>query len=91
MTDLIVLSLTSVFLAWCADHVLFKPAEPGTRHRQLFFTLVIIVLLAVFAGLRTHCNDTGAYRHSYELLQTNGYLESLNWDIGANPLVIVTE
>ena len=86
MTDLIVLSLTSVFLAWCADHVLFKPAEPGTRHRQLFFTLVIIVLLAGFAGLRTHCNDTGAYRHSYELLQTNGYLESLNWDIGANPL-----
>lgn len=86
MTDLILISLVSIALAWCADRVVFKPTEPGTRHRQIFFTLVIIVLLAGFAGLRTHCNDTGAYRHGYELLQTSGYLESLNYSIGANPL-----
>ena len=89
MTDLILLSFVSIALSWCADHVVFKPTEPGKRHRQLLFTLVIIVLLAGFAGLRTHCNDTGAYRHGYELLRTNGYLRSLDYSPGANPLFSV--
>ena len=90
MTDLITLSLIAVVLAWCADHILLRPIEPvpeeGVRHRQIFLTVVIIILLAGFAGLRTRCNDTGAYKHGYELLNTDGYLESLNKSIGSNPL-----
>lgn len=90
MTDLITLSLIAVVLAWCADHILLRPIEPvpeeGVRHRQIFLTIVIIILLAGFAGLRTRCNDTGAYKHGYELLNTDGYLESLNKSIGSNPL-----
>lgn len=94
MTDLITLSLVAVMLAWCADHVLLRPIEPvpeaGARHRQLLLTIVIIILLAGFAGLRTRCNDTGAYKHGYELLKTDGYLESLNTSIGSNPLFNLT-
>ena len=85
MRDLVTLMLITIALAWCADHVTVKPLKPGQRHRMIFCTLLIIVLLAGFAGLRTHCNDTGAYRHGYELITESSWEASDN-SIGANPL-----
>ena len=52
MRDLVTLTLVTIALAWCADHVTVKPLKPGQRHRMIFCTLLIIVLLAGFAGLR---------------------------------------
>ena len=85
MRELVVLMLIAAALAWCADHVTAGPVNPNRRHRMIVCTLVIIILLAGFAGLRTHCNDTGAYRHGYELITESSW-ESTDKSIGANPL-----
>lgn len=85
MRELVVLMLAAIALAWCADHVAFGPKKKDRRHRLLLCTLAIVVLLAGFAGLRTHCNDTGAYRHGYELITEDSW-ESSDKSIGSNPL-----
>lgn len=85
MRELVILMLITVALAWCADHVAFGPVNPNRRHRLIFCTLLIIILLAGFAGLRTHCNDTGAYRHGYELITESSW-DATDKSVGANPL-----
>ena len=85
MTDLVVLMLTSMAMAWCADHVVWKRESVKKGHRMAVFSVVITVLMAGFAGLRTRCNDTGAYKHGYELI-TEGSLENIDINIGSNPL-----
>lgn len=85
MRDLVTLMLITIALAWCADHVSIVPAKSNRRQRLILCTLLIIVLLAGFAGLRTHCNDTGAYRHGYELITESSW-ETADRSIGANPL-----
>lgn len=85
MRELVILMLIAVGLAWCADHVSVGPAKSNRRQRLILCTLLIIVLLAGFAGLRTHCNDTGAYRHGYELITESSW-ETADRSIGANPL-----
>ena len=85
MRELVVLMLIAVALAWCADHAAFGLAKQNRRRRLIVCTVLIIILLAGFAGLRTRCNDTGAYRHSYELI-TEASWEASDKSIGANPL-----
>ena len=68
MRDLVTLMLITIALAWCADHVAFGPVKHNRRQRLIVCTVVIIILLAGFAGLRTRCNDTATYRYSYKLL-----------------------
>ena len=85
MRELVVLMLIAVALAWCADHVTLGPANPNRRHRLIFCTLLIIILLAGFAGLRTRYNDTYSYRHAYELI-TESTWEASDKSIGSNPL-----
>ena len=85
MTDLVILMLAAIALAWCADHMGFGPADSEKRHRLILCSIVIFILLAGLAGLRTHCNDTGAYRHGYELITESSWKES-DKSIGANPL-----
>lgn len=82
MRELVVLMLVAVALAWCADHATLGP---NRRHRLIAFTILIIILLAGFAGLRTHCNDTGAYRHGYQLITEISWKAS-DKSIGSNPL-----
>ncbi len=43
------------------------------RQRLIVCTVVIIILLAGFAGLRTRCNDTVTYRYYYKLLTEKNY------------------
>lgn len=85
MQELVVLMLIAIALAWCADHVVLGPAKDARRHRLILCTIVIIILLAGFAGLRTHCNDTGAYRRGYELISEDMW-EASDKRIGSNPL-----
>lgn len=85
MQELVILMLMAAALAWCADHMTFGPVNPDRRHRLKLCTLLIIILLAGFAGLRTHCNDTGAYRHGYELITADSW-EASDKSIGSNPL-----
>ena len=85
MRELLVLMLIATALAWCADHVTVGPVNPNRRHRLIVCTLVIIILLAGFAGLRTQCNDTGAYRHIYALI-TDSSWEMSDKSVGSNPL-----
>ena len=86
MRDLIILMLITVTLAWCADHIItIESVNPHPRHRLLFCTLLIIILLAGFAGLRTQCNDTETYRYAYELISENSWKVS-DKSVGSNPL-----
>lgn len=85
MRELVILMLITVALAWFADHVTFGPVNPNRRHRLIFCTLLIIILLAGFAGLRTRCNDTGAYRYGYELITESSW-EASDKSVGSNPL-----
>lgn len=85
MTDLIILLLLTVLLAWCADHMSWGPVRAGTRHRLVLGSVLITVLMAGFAGLRVRCNDTGAYRPGYELI-TSGSLDGMDLSVGSNPL-----
>ncbi len=85
MRDLVTLMLAAIALAWCADHVSFGPAKHDRSQRLIVCTVVIIILLAGFAGLRTHCNDTVTYRYSYKLL-TEKLWEASDKSIGSNPL-----
>ena len=85
MTDLITLMIITIALAWCADHIGFGPVNPNKRHRLLLCTVIILILLAGFAGLRTRCNDTYAYKHAYELITSNSWSEA-DKSIGSNPL-----
>ena len=47
MRELVILMLITVALAWCADHVTMGPMNHAQRHRLVFCTLLIIILLAV--------------------------------------------
>ena len=85
MRELVILMLITAALAWCADHVTMGPMNHAQRHRLVFCTLLIIILLAGFAGLRTQCNDTEAYRYAYELI-TEGSWKMTDKSVGANPL-----
>ena len=49
MRELVILMLITVALAWFADHVTLGPVNPNRRHRLIFCTLLIIILLAGFA------------------------------------------
>lgn len=85
MQDLVILMLITVALAWCSDHVTLGTVNTNRRNRLIFCTILIVVLLAGFAGLRTHCNDTYAYRHAYELITENSW-DATDKSVGANPL-----
>ena len=59
--------------------------NPNRRHQLILCTVLIVILLAGFAGLRIHCNDTGAYRHSYELITESSW-DAADKSLGANPI-----
>lgn len=85
MRELVILMLMTIALAWCADHMGFGPSDRKNRRRLILCSLMIFVLLAGFAGLRTHCNDTDAYKHGYELITESSW-EASDKSVGSNPL-----
>lgn len=85
MRDYVLLLICTVVLAWCADHITISSLNPNGRRRLIFCSLVIFVLMAGFAGLRTYCNDTGTYRAIYEHTTLDSWSEA-DKSIGSNPL-----
>ena len=73
MRELVIIMLITAALAWCADHVTMGPMNHAQRHRLVFCTLLIIILLAGFAGRGAHCGGRDAYRHAYVRIM-------LRWD-----------
>lgn len=61
-------------------------AECYRRKNKVFFVLVAIVM-SLFVGLRTRYNDTGAYRHGYEMIDpTSALMDGIEWiKLGDNP------
>lgn len=84
MADLLTILFTALLLAWLAD-IKYKNRPAEIRHRSVFFTVCLVILMAGYIGLRTHCNDTTAYTWAYELI-TDGYLDNLDKSPGSNPL-----
>ena len=86
MADYFALMLISVAVAFGGDKLTLG-SEYRNKHRRLIIcSLVIFILLAGFAGLRTRCNDTGTYKHGYELISPEQGYDDIAWDIGSNPL-----
>ncbi len=85
MRELAALFLLAVVLAWCADHIAVRPLNGQSWRREVFFSLVLFVLLAGFVGLRKWYNDTDTYRHSYELLSPYpAYWDQVKLKLGNN-------
>lgn len=53
------------------------------KEKALYY--IMALMMAVLVGLRTGYNDTGAYRHSYELTNDTFSLKGFSWEIGDNP------
>ena len=86
MANYLALMLISVAVAFGGDRLTLG-SEYRKKHRRLIIcSLVIFILLAGSAGLRTRCNDTGAYKHAYELIVPEQGYDDIDWDIGSNPL-----
>lgn len=88
MTELIPVVIVSMILA-VLSHGKSTYSYALERYRSkdtLFFTIMTMIMV-VFVGLRTNYNDTFAYRHAYELMETTGNMADAvtDWTIGDNP------
>ncbi|MBQ6692820.1 MAG: EpsG family protein [Clostridia bacterium] len=68
MTKLIKLLAAALIIAFCIDRRDNRMMLQNRGRRERFFTFALIMLLAVFCGLRTWYNDTGTYREIYTYL-----------------------
>lgn len=88
MTELIPVVIVSMILAVLSHgkSVYNRELERYKQKDVLFYTIMLLVLV-VFAGLRTGYNDTFTYRYAYELLQpTQSAADAVKgMPIGDNP------
>ena len=57
----------------------------GYRRKDAFFCVCMMLVLAVFVGLRTRYNDTTTYTHSYELLRVKDSLfNGIEWSLSSS-------
>lgn len=57
----------------------------GYRRKDAFFCVCMMLVLAVFVGLRTRYNDTTTYTHSYELLRVKDSLfNGIKWSLSSS-------
>lgn len=57
----------------------------GYVYKEKTLWLIPIIVMAVFAGLRTNYNDTTAYTYSYEnFVKSNFDFSGINWTFGDN-------
>lgn len=95
MRKLLPIFLLGVGLAVLSDKLSVvgydKHGDKIYRRKEKFLFILMAIILVVFVGLRTNYNDTGAYRHAYELI-TPGLenIANVNLDLGANPGFFIT-
>lgn len=89
MSELWVLMVVTVFLAWIAQRYAYVNAEYPcqSKYKPLRIPVVLIFLiLAVYIGLRRYYNDTDTYRGNYEALFSLPNLwDSFSFSLGDNP------
>ncbi len=93
MYKLLPVFLASLVLAALANaNSVYDLQKENYIKKDRFWFVVLAVVLSLFVGLRTKCNDTGAYRHGYELLDVNDSITTgIDWfAIGDNPGFIFT-
>lgn len=87
MTELIIIIGIALFMAACVSR--YYDENKGIWITEGYGNVIIVMiflLLAVFVGLRTRMNDTGAYRHGYELTALfPDILNGFDWSLGSNP------
>lgn len=87
MTELIVVIGIALFMAACVSR--YYDENKGIWYTEGYGKIIVVMiflLLAVFVGLRTRMNDTGAYRHGYELTALfPDILNGFDWSLGSNP------
>lgn len=65
MQKIVVLLAVSLLLAFLIDYRDKALSYGLKKRRDRFFTFCLILLLAVYCGLRTKCNDTETYLHIF--------------------------
>ncbi len=86
MTELLPIVLIAMCFALLAEQRSHKDLlGVGYRRKDALCCVCMMLVLAVFAGLRTRYNDTGTYTHSYELLrvQTNLF-NGMKWSLSSS-------
>ena len=86
MSELLPVVLTSIILAVLSHYasVYDRNGMRYVRKERVFYAILMVVMI-LFVGLRTHYNDTGAYRHMYELIKPGDIFTDVDWRIGNNP------
>ena len=84
MTELYPVLFLSLLLAFLSEKNsskrLGKPGESEYITKDSVFYLVMIIIMAVFVGLRTQGNDTSSYLHMYDMLPSGmDGLNSVSW------------
>ena len=88
MTTLLLVCASSVVLAQLSQWYGGGIRERGNKPRWDLFVLAIVVILSLFAGLRTDYNDTAAYIRGFQSAETIGAFlsDSENLHVLHNPL-----
>lgn len=90
MSKLLPIFIVGIFLAIVSDRRAIvgfdQYGDKVYKHKEKFFFAIMVIILAVFVGLRTSYNDTFTYRNMYESLNPGlGQLTSLDYNLGQNP------
>lgn len=90
MSKLLPIFLLGVGLSFISDKrslVGFdKYGDKIYKHKEKAIYILMIVILAIFVGLRTAYNDTETYRAMYETLSSGfGQIITLDYSLGENP------
>ncbi len=86
MWKLVPIFLICLAVAFFSDRFSRKNERlTGYIYKEKFIWIILIVVTAVFAGLRTSYNDTGTYLESYEYLVNSKYdFSDVEWTFGGN-------
>lgn len=84
MRKLLPILIISLVMAYFSEKKSVRERDPFGNveyvKKDWIFYLILTVIMAVFAGLRTRGNDTFAYRHMYDLLPTGwDSIKSTDW------------
>lgn len=86
MWKLVPIFLICIAVAFFSDRFSRKNERlTGYIYKEKFIWILLIVVAAVFAGLRTYYNDTATYLESYEYLVNSKFdFSDVEWTFGGN-------
>ncbi|MCC8104211.1 MAG: EpsG family protein [Clostridiales bacterium] len=86
MSELLPIVIFIFFMALLMEAHSARNIETGEYVRKdIFFCVIMTIVMIAFVGLRTQYNDTGTYIHSYELVcASSSPFSDISWTIGDN-------